>query len=220
MIGYPTFCVPLSLFQIFLEAESVGIVELSPEPVSVVAESETLSAGAESEAVSVVAESEAVSVVAEPEILSAGAEPEVSVDIAADIAADIAVAFVALVPVSVVVVEVESSGRPRFPAFPNVEHFASSSSSVEVVGEESVHSPTGARTNYGFCSILSSLGLYQNKNLEHCYNRPSPGYNNVNDTTDLPTDATTSRSRKRDLHQSQEQRKHTSRAARSTPAVR
>ena len=54
------------------------------------------------------------------------AEPQVSVDIA--------VAFVVLVPVSVVVVEVDSSGRPRFLAFPNVDHFASSSSSVEVVG--------------------------------------------------------------------------------------
>ena len=129
------------------------------------------------------------------------AEPQVSVDIA--------VAFVVLVPVSVVVVEVDSSGRPRFLAFPNVDHFASSSSSVEVVGEGSVHSPTGARTNYGLCSILSNLGLHQNKNLEHVYNNPSPGYNNVSDTNDLPIDATTNHSRKRGLHQCQEQRRHT-----------
>ena len=54
------------------------------------------------------------------------AEPQASVDIA--------VAFVVLVPVSVVVVEVDSSGRPRFLAFPNVDYYASSSSSVEVVG--------------------------------------------------------------------------------------
>jgi hypothetical protein len=47
---------------------------------------------------------------------------------------DIAVAFVVLVPVSVVVVEVDSSGRPKFLAFPNVDHFSSPSSSVEVVG--------------------------------------------------------------------------------------
>jgi len=47
---------------------------------------------------------------------------------------DIAVAFDALVPVSVVVVDVDSSGRPRSLAFPNVDHYASSSSSVEVVG--------------------------------------------------------------------------------------
>jgi hypothetical protein len=54
------------------------------------------------------------------------AEPQASVDIA--------VAFDFLVPVSVVVVEVDSSGRPKFLAFPNVDHYASSSSSVEVVG--------------------------------------------------------------------------------------
>ena len=54
------------------------------------------------------------------------AEPQVSVDIA--------VAFDVLVPVSVVAVEVDSSGRPRFPAFPNVDYYASSSSSVEAVG--------------------------------------------------------------------------------------
>ena len=54
------------------------------------------------------------------------AEPQASVDIA--------VAFDGLVPVSVVVVEADSSGRPKFPAFPNVDHYASSSSSVEVVG--------------------------------------------------------------------------------------
>ena len=53
------------------------------------------------------------------------AEPQAS--------ADIAVAFAVLVPVSVVAAEVDSSGRPRFLAFPNVDHYASSSSSVEVV---------------------------------------------------------------------------------------
>ena len=104
--------------------------------------------------------------------------------------ADIAVAFVVLVPVSVVVVEVDSPGRPKFLAFPNVDYYASSSSSVEVVGQESVHSSIGARANYGLCSILSNLGLHQNKILEHCYNNPSPGHNNASDTNDLPIDAT------------------------------
>ena len=54
------------------------------------------------------------------------AEPQVSVDIA--------VVFVVLVPVSVAVVEVDSSGRPKCLAFPNVDHFASPSSSAELVG--------------------------------------------------------------------------------------
>ena len=77
-----------------------------------------------------------------PEVVVLAAEPgvvSVAVVSVADVAepqasVDIAVAFVVLVPVSVVVVEVDSSGRPRFLAFPNVDHYASSSSSVEVVG--------------------------------------------------------------------------------------
>ena len=43
---------------------------------------------------------------------------------------DIAVAFVVLVPVSVVVVELDSSGRPKFFAFPNIYSFPNCSSSV------------------------------------------------------------------------------------------
>jgi predicted peptidase len=43
---------------------------------------------------------------------------------------DIAVAFDVLVPVSVVAAEADSSGRPRFSAFPNADYFASFSSSV------------------------------------------------------------------------------------------
>ena len=54
------------------------------------------------------------------------AEPRASVDIA--------VPFDVLVPVSVVAVEVDSPGRPMLLAFPNVDHYASSSSSVEVAG--------------------------------------------------------------------------------------
>jgi hypothetical protein len=45
-----------------------------------------------------------------------------------------ALAFDVLVPVSVVAVEVDSSGHPKFLAFPNVDYYASSSSSVEGVG--------------------------------------------------------------------------------------
>jgi len=154
-----------------------------------------------------------------PEVVSvvAASGPEVvfaAVVAIADVAelrasVDIAVAFAVLVPVSVVVVEVDSSGPPKFLAFPNVDHFASSSSSVEVVGEESVHSSTGARTNYGFCSILSNPGLHQNKTLGPYHNNPTPGYNNVSDTSDLPTDATTNHRRKKCLHLSQGQRRHT-----------
>ena len=181
--------------------------ELSPEVLVLAAEPEVVSVVAEPEVFALVFAAAELS----PEVLALAAEPEVVsvADVAEPQASvDIAVAFVVLVPVSVVVVEVDSSGRPRFLAFPNVDHFASSSSSVEVVGKESVHSSTGARTNYGLCSILSNPGLHQNKNLEHCYNNPSPGYNNVSDTNDLPIDATTNHSRKTCLHLYQEQRRH------------
>jgi len=53
-------------------------------------------------------------------------EPQVS--------ADIAPAFDVLIPASVVVVGVDSPGHPRSFAVPNIDHCASSSSSVEVVG--------------------------------------------------------------------------------------
>jgi len=125
-----------------------------------------------------------------------------------DIAVDIAVAFDVLVVVSVVAVEVDSPGRPRFFAFPNIDYYANCSSFVETVGKEFGHSPTGVRTNYGSCSILSNRGLHRNKSLEHRYNQPNPGHNIVSDTNDLPMDATTSHSRKTCLHPYQEQRTH------------
>ncbi len=105
-------------------------------------------AGLSPEAVVLVVEPEVVFVPAElsPEVVVSVVEPEVSepgvvfvavvfVGVAElQASVDIVVAFVVLVPVSVVVVEVESSGRPKFLAFPNVDYLASSSSSVEVVG--------------------------------------------------------------------------------------
>jgi hypothetical protein len=141
-----------------------------------------------------------------------GAEPQASVDIA--------VAFGVLVPVSGVAVEVDSPGRPRFLAVPSVDYYASSSSSVQVVGEESVHSSTGVRTNDGLCSILSNLGLHQNKNLELCHNKPNPGYDDTSDTNDPPKDATTSHSRKRSPHLYQGQRRHTSQVSLPPRVVR
>jgi hypothetical protein len=204
-----------------------GVVVAEPEVVFVVdlvgAEPEVFAlvfAAAElsPEVVVLVVEPEVVSVVdlevSEPGVVFVAdvAEPQASVDIA--------VAFAVLVPVSVVVVEVDSSGHPTFVASPNACSFPSSSSSVELVGEVFVGSSTGARTNYGLCSILSNLGLHQNKNLELCYNNPIPGYNNASDTIALPTDATTNHCRKRCPPLSQGRRRHTSQAALSTPVVR
>src|SRR4030043_565498 len=126
---YPVFLPPL--FQVFPGAESVVVsepevfalvfvaVELSPEVVVLAAEPEVASV------VDLEVSEPGVVFVAVVSVADV-AEPQASVDIA--------VAFDVLVPVSVVLVEVDSSGRPKFLAFPNVDHFASSSSSVEVVG--------------------------------------------------------------------------------------
>jgi hypothetical protein len=68
-------------------------------------------------------------VAAEPEVFAlvfAVSEPEVSgPDVVSvvepEVSADIAFAFAVLEPVSVVAVEVDSSGRPKFLAFPNID---------------------------------------------------------------------------------------------------
>jgi hypothetical protein len=142
---HPTFYVLPPLLQVFLEAESVVVAEpevfalvsvaaeLSPEIVVLVVEPEVFAL------VFAVAElsPEVVFLVVEPEVSEPGvvfvavvfvgvAELQASVDIV--------VVFVVLVPVSVVVVEVDSSGRPKFFAFPNICSFPNCSSSVEVVG--------------------------------------------------------------------------------------
>jgi hypothetical protein len=171
-----------------------AVAELSPEVVVLVVEPEVVSlvdlGVSEPGAVS-------VAVVSTAHV----SEPRASVDIP--------VVFDVLIPVFVVAaVDLDSSGHPKFFAFPNVDYYARSSSFVEVVGQESVHSSIDVRANYGLCSILSNLGLHQNKILEHRYNNPNPGYSNVNDTNDLPIDATTNHSRKICLHLCQGQRKH------------
>ena len=119
-------------------------------------------------------------------------EPQASVDIA--------VAFVALIPASLVAIELDIPGFPRFFAPHKICSFANFPSSVEIVDKEFVHNSIGVHSNYGLCSILSSLDLHHNKNLEHRYNSPNPGHNNVSDTNDLPIDATTNHCRNTCLH--------------------
>jgi hypothetical protein len=129
---HPTFHALPPLCLVFLEAVFVAV---EPQAVSAAAEPQAISVAAEPQAASAAAEPEAVSADAEPQAISVAAEPE-AVSVAAElpVSVDIAVAFVVLVPVSVVVDEVYSSGRPKSPAFPSVDHFASASSSVAVVG--------------------------------------------------------------------------------------
>ena len=72
---------------------------------------------------------------------------------------DIPGVFVVLIPACVLAFEVHIPERPRFFVLPKICSFANSSSSVEVVGKESVDGSTGVRTNYGFCSNLSNVDL-------------------------------------------------------------
>lgn len=123
---------------------------------------------------------------------------------------DIAVAFVALVPVSVVAAGVDSYEHPKFPAFPSIDYAANSSSSFEVLGEESVHSSTDARANYELCSNLSIQDPHQNKNLGNPYNNASRGHNNAIDTSGHPMGATTNRSRRKGLYRYRDQHRHPS----------
>jgi len=128
---YPVFLPPL--FQVFpVETESVVVVE--PEVFALVFVAAELSP----EVVVLVVGPEVVSVVVDFEVSEPGVVSVAVVSVAdvaePQVSGDIAVAFVVLVPVSVVVVEVDSSGRPKFFAFPNICSFPNCSSSVEVVG--------------------------------------------------------------------------------------
>jgi hypothetical protein len=153
---HPTFCVLRPLLQVFLEAESVAaaaelqafalvfvVAEPSPEVVVLAAESGVVFVAAEPspEAAVLTAEPEAAVLAAGPVLVSESEVAFVVVESVADaaepqVSVDIAVAFHVVVPVFVVVVEVDSPGRPTFFAFPSIDYYASLSSSVAVVGKE------------------------------------------------------------------------------------
>ena len=87
--------------------------------------------------------------------------------------------------------------RPKFFDCPKIDYFASSSSSVEIVNEELVDNSKCDRANYDLDSVLSNMDLRHNKTLEHYRNKPNHDHNTVNDTSDLPMDATRNHSRKK-----------------------
>jgi hypothetical protein len=109
-------------------AEPAASASEAAEPVAASVPEVAEPAASASEAAEPVAAS--VPEVAEPVVafvvVGVVSEPQASVDIA--------LAFDVSVPVSVVAVEVDSPGCPRFLAFPNVDYSASSSSSVQVAG--------------------------------------------------------------------------------------
>jgi hypothetical protein len=112
--------------------------------------------------------------------------------------------FAVSIPVSVVVKGVDIFRRPIFFVFPNIDYYPSLSSFVEDVDKESVGTPSDAHANCGPCSSLSNRSLCHNKRLGYNYNKPNPDHDNVNDTSALPMDATTSHHRKRCLHRYRE----------------
>jgi len=198
-MGYPTFCDLLFLLQVSLVVACVVAVVFAESGVVFVAV--------------FFAERRVLVVFVAAVLVADVAGPRFSANIPAPSAVS--------APVSVSVVEVDSPARPRFFVFPSIGYDANSASFVEIFGEESVHNSMGARANCGSCNILSSPGLHHNKTAEHCYNKPSPCHNTASDTNDHTKDATTSHSRKRDLHLSPEQRRRCPfQAALSLPEVR
>jgi hypothetical protein len=214
---FSTFCHPTSyvlplLLQVFHEAASVVVAE--PAVFALVPGAAELSRGV----VALTAQPEVVSLAAElsPGVVVLAAQPEVvcvavvlvgqpvvvfGVLSVADVAGpqvsvDIAVAFVVLVPLSVLVVEGDSSGRPTSPAVPSGDSSASPASSVAVVGGESGDSPTGVRANRGCGRTLAIRGRHQNRTGGPGRSTPTPAHNTGTDTTALPRDATTTRSRR------------------------
>ena len=71
------------------------------------------------------------------------------------------------VSVFVVAVLVYNPEHPRLFDCPRIDYSASSSSSVEVVHEESVDNSKCDRANYDSDNFLSNMGLRWNKILEH-----------------------------------------------------
>jgi hypothetical protein len=128
--------------------------------------------------------------------------------------------FAVSIPASVVVAAVDIFRHSIFCLFPNIDYYTSLSNFSEDVDKESVGSPTDAHANDDLGSILSTLGLYRNRNRGYIYNKSNPDHNNVSDTSALPIDATTNHPRKRCLHQCQGQRRHTYQGSRSPLVVR
>lgn len=112
------------------------------------------------------------------------------------------------VPVSELGAEADTAKHPRFAPFANDDYCASSAIVVAVADGQFAHSTSYVHTIYDLCNVLSTQGPHQNRNLEHYGNKPIHGHNIASGTNDPAMDATTTRSRKRDLYRGREQRKH------------
>lgn len=111
-------------------------------------------------------------------------------------------------------------GRPTFVASPNSGSFPRCSSSVEVVGEECAGSSIDVLPNGDSCNHSSSRTECWNRKTGHSDSRPNRNYSSANDTSALPTDATTSHCRKICPCLRQERHRHRSQELRPPPEVR
>jgi len=69
---------------------------------------------------------------------------------------DIAVPFPVSAPASALGVADDTARRPTFAVFASVDYCATSASSVEAVGDQSVHGTSCVRTRCGLCNMFSS----------------------------------------------------------------
>lgn len=109
-----------------------------------------------------------------------------------------------------VVVGIANLGHPKFVAFPNACSFASHSSYVEVFCMVFVRGSIDVLPNDAPCNHSSNLRVSVYEKMEFLDSNPNLSCSALNDTSVLPTDATTSHCRKRCPPPRQGQRRHTS----------
>lgn len=197
---------------------------------------------AEHEAVASVAEPEAAVVavvfVAEPEavgsVAASVAEPEVVVSAAEAVGSAGGLAAVVRAaepqvfddivpvsnssgPVSVREVKADTPQHPRLFAVASSCYCSRNPTSVEVASQGSARGPTGILASDRPCNIPSSSDPRHNRTLASVDNRPSPGRSTGTDTSDPPTNATTSHPRKKGLCRCREQHTHRPYRARLSP---
>jgi len=119
-----------------------------------------------------------------------------------------------------IVVGISFAVRPNIVAVPNAYSFPNPSSSAQAVGKELSGDSMDDLANDGSCSHLATAVEPLRKKTAYVYSKPNLCHSGANDTSDLPTAATTSRHGKRCQPLRQELRIHTSQGSRPSPAAR
>jgi len=119
-----------------------------------------------------------------------------------------------------IVVGISFAVRPNIVAVPNAYSFPNPSSSAQAVGKELSGDSMDDLANDGSCSHLATAVEPLRKKTAYVYSKPNLCHSGANDTSALPTAATTSRHGKRCQPLRQELRIHTSQGSRPSPAAR